>query len=586
MTTKWLGEEIFIPSNVESYAHLLNEKDNSVPITDEERKRIDGKYVLGIMEGCFFGPGHFSVNGRFYPKECFIGEHGALESDYLKEKLDSRTFFGTLGHEDKEIDEKDIENGKHAINVYKLWIDESTGLGMGRAYILNTKSGWNLYSAMKSGSNFKMSSRAKGSFQEGAYRVNESGAKVPVVDPKTFKIYSFDVVFKPGISATSAMLKENQEKKEIEEMSMNENSFAEIISEKERKIVELELKAKSLQEKLDENTSNKSMDEKEINELIEWRAISEDSSPVEFKKELTSLIENINELKETNAQLDKEIEELSVINESYAAFGSVSDVANAFNLADLYESQDSNEDSDKVSIDKTTFNEMKKELSDAEKIYSYIQENYGSLENIEKNFNKINESENDKYVKENFGSLDSLKKELSDAEKIYSYIKENYGSLANIEKEFADAEKIYSYIKENFGSLENIEKELSDAQKIYSYIKENYGSLENIELALEEAEKKIISLQGGSKDELVLERKAFEISKELNNEMTESEVLSTLKKYNGNLNEAEKNVFSNFRSTSQSLNESFDDEKDPIGARMKSSYIKQQNNTYLSGYYS
>lgn len=270
----WLGEEIWLPESEDKFAQLLSEAADNNKITPEERAKVDGKFILGIMEGCFFVTNGFSENKRHYSLELW---ENAIKSQFVSEKLSSTTFFGTLGHEDKEIDEKDIENGKHSINTYKLWIDESTGLGMGRAYILNTKAGWNLFAAMKSGSKFKMSSRAKGSFLEGAFKVDALGVKQPVVDPKTFKLLSFDVVFNPGFKQTSAILKEN--------LKLSGDGSSNMTEELSKLLLEKEKAISDKNALLAENTVLKSELESKRSEL----------SSLEANKSATSFVNNISE---------------------------------------------------------------------------------------------------------------------------------------------------------------------------------------------------------------------------------------------------------------------------------------------------
>lgn len=257
-----LLNEVWNPNNDEYLSHLL--EDTSSKISDEEKRVVDGQWVLGIFEGCYFVPDGESENRRFYPKECWIGENGALKSKDILDKIASKTLFGTIGHEDKEVDEDDLRNQRHALLTYKLWIDPETNLGMGRSYILGTDDGRALYAPMRAGSKFKMSTRAKGSFKEGSFKESKSGSyKIPVVDPKTFKLLSVDVVFKPGFNQTSAILKENREKIEVRSIDMNEdlNTLTEAVKENaelasENKILKEKLSKVDNITKLNESTTN------------------------------------------------------------------------------------------------------------------------------------------------------------------------------------------------------------------------------------------------------------------------------------------------------------------------------------------
>jgi hypothetical protein len=211
-----LLEEVWTPPEEEYLASLLENSKIKYPITPEEKAVVDGQAVLGIIQGCYFVPDGFSENDRFYPMECYKGEYGVLDNPDFQKRLDVRRFFGAWGHEDKELDEKDFKEGNHAISTYKLWIDQETGLGMGRSYILNTCSGWNLWVPMRAGARFPMSTRARGLYAPGEFKNNPKTSKrVPVVNPKTFKMLGIDVVNNPGFKQTGIELVENKQKRDV-----------------------------------------------------------------------------------------------------------------------------------------------------------------------------------------------------------------------------------------------------------------------------------------------------------------------------------------------------------------------------------
>lgn len=171
--------------------------------TPKEKSVVDGKAIIGIIEGQFFVPDGKSRNERFYPKALW---EDVLKAKPMREKLDNLLMFGMIGHEDKSITEEDLRKGDVSHIIADLWIDES-GRGMGKAYILNTDSGKNLYIYIKAGAKLKTSSRARGKFQE-----NEKKDGLPVVDSSSFYLETFDFVINPGFEETTAELSEKLKK--------------------------------------------------------------------------------------------------------------------------------------------------------------------------------------------------------------------------------------------------------------------------------------------------------------------------------------------------------------------------------------
>lgn len=239
----------------------LNEDLN---VEQNKDSRVDGENIIGSVQGVFFVPNGFSRNNRFYPCELWQKQ---LSDEDINRRLQNSIMFGCIGHSTGPVTEQDLSEGRVSHIMDKLWIDESTGMGMGKAYILNTPAGRNLRTYLKAGSNLKVSSRGEGSFAEG---IEKDGH--PVVEASSYNLITFDFVIEPGFTETNPQIMENyieevlvKEDKNGKEADMSmekileeyksERNEARALLEKEKaehseKINELNEQLKDLQEKL------------------------------------------------------------------------------------------------------------------------------------------------------------------------------------------------------------------------------------------------------------------------------------------------------------------------------------------------
>lgn len=282
-------EEIWTPTDNEFLNRWLNESLTTSKLTDDEKRLIDGEYILGVFEGCCNVPNGFSGNGRYYDKSCFFNEEGAIVDPRIVEKVSSKTLFGSIGHEDKEIDDEDVRNGKHAFITYKYWFDPKSQLGMARHLMLNTKAGWNLYSPMRAGAEFKMSSRASGEFIKGKVVTHpETKAQYSPVDPKTYRLFNYDTVLIPGLSQTSAnIISESANNQKNEEYSIIEVRSKDNNMELEKL---LETSQNKLNESLVENV--KLVNE---NSTLKETVVSLESKVLSFNESLRSKLSKFSE---------------------------------------------------------------------------------------------------------------------------------------------------------------------------------------------------------------------------------------------------------------------------------------------------
>jgi hypothetical protein len=165
---------------------------------------VDGHNVLGVLSGIFFVPDGRSVNERFYPKEFW---ESVLSNPEVQNRINDRVMFGTIGHEDKYVDDEDLAKGKVSHIITKLWIDDKTGMGMGEALILGTDAGRNLYMLLKAGAKIKISSRAYGDYVQGKFHEG-----MPIMDADSYRLEGFDVVLLPGFPQTQLSVHESTTK--------------------------------------------------------------------------------------------------------------------------------------------------------------------------------------------------------------------------------------------------------------------------------------------------------------------------------------------------------------------------------------
>ena len=291
----------------------LNEDLSSV---DEDIKSlVDGENIIGIVEGTFFVPNGFSRNDRFYPKELWTNQ---LVNEDVQRRLGGSTMFGCIGHSAGPVTEEDLSTGKVSHFMQKLWIDENTGLGMGRACILNTPAGKNLKTYLKAGCKLKVSSRGEGSFAEG---VEKDGH--PVVEASSYNLITFDFVIEPGFTETDPQLHENY----IEEsLIIREDNHKGDLNMEMEKIVEDYKAAKEQAEKnLQEQKETFETEKASMVESLE-KANSELES---CKKELSEVKRSVR-LSESKTMRDrKRLDSLSSIVEDYKSLGTVDEIKSA-----------------------------------------------------------------------------------------------------------------------------------------------------------------------------------------------------------------------------------------------------------------
>lgn len=164
--------------------------------------------VLCIIEGRFAKDNSVSVNGRYYGT--FWKKQLAKEE--VQFLLRKGLMWMQFGHVDRGIEDKDLEKGLVAGIVTHLQvldapatingIDYEAGDLFGRAIIIDTcglNSGAGVYALLSVGSDVSISSRGLGEYIIGETHTCEDGSQVPIMNPETYELETFDFTRLPGI---------------------------------------------------------------------------------------------------------------------------------------------------------------------------------------------------------------------------------------------------------------------------------------------------------------------------------------------------------------------------------------------------
>ena len=213
---------------------------NEISIS-EEASAPSPYRVLGTARGCFAPINEFSRNRRLYSPELWPT---VLQNEELKSRLASRAVFGCLGHADKLVDDRDIQEGKvsHIVTLLEVRNDQKTGKPYlyGELEILDTPAGRILEAMYKGGANLYVSSRAAGKL------VPVPGQNHSLVKPDQYHVHTFDIVCRPGFLQAHPMFEATNESLEKEEVKEPITETKEKVNESDNTIEELKSKIDKL----------------------------------------------------------------------------------------------------------------------------------------------------------------------------------------------------------------------------------------------------------------------------------------------------------------------------------------------------
>lgn len=241
---------------------------------------IDGKDIIGMVEGQFFQPDGMSRNKRWYSRQLW---DNVLACADVRNRLANRTMYGEIGHSDGPVTDMTLRSGDVSHIIADLWIDEK-GRGMGRAYILDTPKGRLLKTYLGAKSKLKVSTRGEGVYLDGQLHDG-----CPIIDPDTYELQTVDFVLNPGFMETSAKLTTKREDYTTpiteqvitkQEKEINRMDTDKYIAELKERIEELKADNKSLSEEL--KSKETELLQYKYEESAEIKKISEAYAP--FKK--------------------------------------------------------------------------------------------------------------------------------------------------------------------------------------------------------------------------------------------------------------------------------------------------------------
>ena len=241
---------------------------------------IDGKDIIGMVEGQFFQPDGMSRNKRWYSRQLW---ENVLACADVRNRLANRTMYGEIGHSDGPVTDMTLRSGDVSHIIADLWIDEK-GRGMGRAYILDTPKGRLLKTYLGAKSKLKVSTRGEGVYLDGQLHDG-----CPIIDPDTYELQTVDFVLNPGFMETSAKLTTKREDYTTpiteqvitkQEKEINRMDTDKYIAELKERIEELKADNKTLSEEL--KSKETELLQYKYEESAEIKKISEAYAP--FKK--------------------------------------------------------------------------------------------------------------------------------------------------------------------------------------------------------------------------------------------------------------------------------------------------------------
>lgn len=469
----------------------MEEQDNvSIVNLVDDQKSKKYKGVIGTLRGIFADMNHPTRNGRQYTKACW---EQALNSDDVKEKLETRTMFGELDHPAERLE---TLQERAAIITTKLEMNDKDGVIMGEADILDTPFGRILKTFIDAGVKVGISSRGAGEETTSPSGVNQ-------IIPETFYLETFDIVSMPAVKSARLSLVESKNRNIITEAFAREINTAKSNKEVDAllnyaksintsNIAKLEEVANNVKNSFGENNILPEEDEGDnidvssdvISQLEEELNVSNtkykslEGLCEKMKKHSVNTVKELNEAKIVNEQLTKQLEDYIRNNdnnitmlESYKTSNKIlkNKLNESNNKIDSLTKEINKKISEaklmKVKLERTNINESKisqekmlslKEenkslLEQVEKAKSIIAEKILKLENANKKLKEFQIS-NNKIKLENKNLTEELEKSKNEGE---LEAKENEDSINSLNKQLENAKQ----------QVENLKKELSLKQK-------------------------------------------------------------------------------------------------------------------------
>ena len=325
---------------------------------------------------------------------------------------------------------------------------------MGRAYILNTKTGRDLKTYLGAKAKLKVSTRG-----EGVYLDGQTHNGYPVIDPDTYELQTVDFVLNPGFLETSANLTAQKESVNVKTQTQQVQEELQVAKKKGEQSMTLDM----------------------------------ESYVQELKEELKSLKEEnkslAKELKEKDTQLLEnkftESAEIKKINEAYAPFKKLGVSAKALN-ENLKRSQDA------LAAEKEAKAKIAEELQQYKSRCASVEQLDEATEMSVKALNTISE-----YQK--LGTVDQLKSILAESERILPQLKElkvltEYKKLGTVDEIKQIAAKCESLASSEDSAMLESYKKIGTVEGLQELVKNSNVALRKLKEAhvLGETVKKLL----------------------------------------------------------------------------------------------
>lgn len=403
-------------------------EDNLIQL-DDTNKTSKLKGVLGTLKGVFADMKHPTRNGRLYNRECW---EKALNSDDVKEKLETRTMFGELDHPEDRLE---TLQERAAIVVTKLEMDDKNGVVNGEADILDTPFGRILKTFVDAGVKVGISSRGSG--EEVASSITEGNEIVP----DTFYLETFDVVALPAVKKARLELVESKHKDLITEAFAKEIKQA----KSEGQIKELQEYAKQSGIIIKENTSlggeNITPEKEEENDNIDVSSevISQLEEELNVSNTKCKELENFcNMMKAHSIKVVKDLKETRLANQML-----IKEKENLISQKDNFITQ--------IESYKTSVRFLKHRLEESRNTNTQVKEvDTNAINSLKEELNKykelVNSLQREKLVLEskldnNESSLNDSNDTISNLQKDFNMVKEQKANL------LADNNKLKNEVK-------------------------------------------------------------------------------------------------------------------------------------------
>lgn len=162
----------------------------------------NGTPILGKLHAPFFDLSKATRNGRDYTEAA----EDALKSDTFKEKMNTRTFFGRLGHPCNEDEMNEDPAVRACVILTDVNRNNKTNMVEGTLEIINNKYGQQLKSLIDAGCIMGVSTRGSGDSRTG-----RDGTEI--IERGTYDFECLDVVSLPAIKEARCSFTESLSKK-------------------------------------------------------------------------------------------------------------------------------------------------------------------------------------------------------------------------------------------------------------------------------------------------------------------------------------------------------------------------------------